>query len=97
MRAASRPDQATFAVVGCSKCDALWIVETDKRRERTCPGCGQRYPPDTRPRRRLSRHDTLADAQVARSRMLGDRYGAADFDIDADPHTTDANAARWSR
>ncbi|MFB6104045.1 MAG: DUF5817 domain-containing protein [Halobacteriaceae archaeon] len=68
-----------YAVVGCSSCAALWVVETDV--ETTgCPRCGTRHRFD-----RLKQFVTTEDAEAARqarTTMLADRADADDVPTD---------------
>lgn len=64
-----------YAVVGCSACEALWVVEG--RPETTgCPRCGTRHWFD-----RLTRFAETADrdaARQARATLLAERSGEAE-------------------
>jgi hypothetical protein len=66
-----------YAVVGCSECEALWVVEG--RPETTgCPRCGKRHQFDSR--KQFVRTDDEAEARAARAALLAAREGS---DIDA--------------
>ena len=68
-----------YAVVGCSSCAALWVVETDV--ETTgCPRCGRRHRFS-----QLKQFVTTEDADAARqarTAMLADRQDAGDVAAD---------------
>jgi DNA replicative helicase MCM subunit Mcm2 (Cdc46/Mcm family) len=65
-----------YAVVGCDRCSALWVVEG--RPETTaCPQCEKRHRFERL--RALAETDTAAAAKEARSRILAERSG-----VDAD-------------
>jgi hypothetical protein len=70
-----------YAVVGCSDCRALWIV--DGRPESSqCPRCGT-----TRPyakRRKFLTTEDADHAREARAALLADRQGQADAFADVD-------------
>ncbi|PSP78485.1 replication protein H [Halobacteriales archaeon QS_1_68_20] len=64
-----------YAVVGCSECDALWVVEG--RPETTeCRRCGTRHRFDLL--ERFVETDDRAAAREARARMLAERSGEAE-------------------
>lgn len=61
---------ATFAVVGCRDCRALWIVEGQP--ETTgCPRCGTRSRFDQL--RRFAETDAIGEARRIRAALLADR------------------------
>lgn len=68
-----------YAVVGCRECHALWVVEG--RPDTTgCPRCGRRHQ-----FKRLKRFATSEDADAARdarARLLAERSGHGDADLD---------------
>jgi DNA-directed RNA polymerase subunit RPC12/RpoP len=67
-----------YAVVGCSECGALWVIEGDPETSE-CPRCGSRRPREQR--RDFVRTDDADEAREARSRLLADRQGeSASFD-----------------
>lgn len=81
---------AKYAVVGCSTCSALWVIQTTRTQETAaCPRCGRTY--ETTSRRRLSTHNTPRAANVARSRRHGDRFSQGAITIEDDPHTATAS------
>lgn len=64
-----------YAVVGCSSCDALWIVE-GRPETTSCPRCRSRHQFD-----RLKRFVTTEDkdeAREVRAAMLADRQDQSD-------------------
>jgi len=68
-----------YAVVGCSDCDALWVVEG--RPETTgCPRCGKRHQFESR--KRLATAGTEQRARALRAALLADR-GESDLDAAA--------------
>lgn len=67
-----------FAVVGCRRCHALWVVE-GRPDSTSCRRCERRYRFDRL--ERFAEAETAAAAKEARSRLLQDRgEGAADLD-----------------
>lgn len=61
-----------YAVVGCSACNALWVVEG--RPETTgCPRCGKRHR--YAKLKKFVKRDTASAAKDARSRLLASRDG----------------------
>ncbi|MFB6310373.1 MAG: DUF5817 domain-containing protein [Salinirussus sp.] len=68
-----------YAVVGCSECGALWVLEGDPERS-ACPRCGSQRPREQR-REFFTSQDADA-AREARSRMLAKRHGLSE-DADA--------------
>ena len=74
-----------YAVVGCSDCSGLWIVENPRAQETaTCARCGAR--PRTEALRRLFEADDRETAVEARGTMLarrageGESFGAVEAD-----------------
>ncbi|WP_135304013.1 DUF5817 domain-containing protein [Haloarcula amylovorans] len=64
-----------YAVVGCSECSALWVVEG--RPETTqCPRCGKRR--QHAKRRKFVETDDEAHAREVRASMLANRQGHGD-------------------
>ena len=64
-----------YAVVGCSACRALWVV--DGRPETTgCPRCGKRHRFDAL--KKFATAEDAATAKQARSALLAKRQGAED-------------------
>ena len=61
-----------YAVVGCSECSALWIVE-GRQETSQCPRCGSRRQHDKR--RRFVETDDEAHAREVRASMLANRQG----------------------
>ncbi|MFC6974167.1 DUF5817 domain-containing protein [Halomicroarcula sp. GCM10025709] len=61
-----------YAVVGCSECSALWIVEGEQATSQ-CPRCGSRRQHDKR--RRFVETDDEAHAREVRASMLANRQG----------------------
>lgn len=71
-----------YAVVGCSECSALWVLEGDPETSE-CPRCGSRRP---RERRRVFHRCQDADAaREARSRLLAERQGEGDAFASVEP------------
>ena len=71
-----------YAVVGCSDCRTLWVVEG--RPDTTgCPRCGKRHGYDEL--KRFAETDDADDARQARAALLADRegYGEAFDDLDS--------------
>lgn len=64
-----------YAVVGCSECAALWVLE-GRPETSECPRCGSRRPTDRR--RTFVRTDDLDAAREARARLLAERQDEAD-------------------
>ena len=64
-----------YAVVGCSECSALWIVE-GRPGTSQCPRCGQRRQHDKR--RRFVETDDEDHAREVRGSMLANRQGHGD-------------------
>lgn len=61
-----------FAVVGCSECQALWVVDTDT--ETTgCPRCGTRHTVEKR--KQFVRTSDEAKAREVRGALLAKRQG----------------------
>lgn len=61
-----------YSVVGCSDCEALWVVEG--RPETTgCPRCGRRHRFDRL--RRLAESEDEDEARQARTAILAERSG----------------------
>lgn len=59
-----------FAVVGCSQCHALWVIQGQPDTT-SCRRCGRRYRYERL--HRFAETDTAAAAKEARSRLLRDR------------------------
>lgn len=78
-----------YAVVGCSECAALWVVDGDPETSE-CPRCGSRRPRDGR--REFYRSEHADEAREARSRLLAERADAAAA-FDAVDHFADLEAA----
>ncbi|MFC7077128.1 DUF5817 domain-containing protein [Haloarcula halophila] len=70
-----------YAVVGCSECSALWIVEGEQATSQ-CPRCGSRRQHDKR--RRFVETDDEAHAREVRASMLANRQGHGDAFADLD-------------
>lgn len=67
-----------YAVVGCRRCHALWVVE-GRPDSTSCRRCGRRYRYDRL--ERFAAVETAAAAKEARSRLLQDRRdGGTDLD-----------------
>jgi DNA-directed RNA polymerase subunit RPC12/RpoP len=64
-----------YAVVGCSECSALWVLEGDPETSE-CPRCGSRRPREKR--REFYRSENADDAREARARLLAERQGEAE-------------------
>ncbi|MDS0283400.1 DUF5817 domain-containing protein [Haloarcula onubensis] len=64
-----------YAVVGCSECSALWIVE-GRQETSQCPRCGQRR--QHAKRRKFVETDDEDHAREVRSSMLANRQGHGD-------------------
>ncbi|WP_367175749.1 DUF5817 domain-containing protein [Haloarcula rubripromontorii] len=71
----------TYAVVGCTDCSALWLIDKSSDESSTCPTCGR-----THDRGRLRSLATAEDRAVAaqrRSALLASRCGESDADLRA--------------
>lgn len=65
-----------YAVVGCSNCDALWVVEG--RPETTgCPRCQRRHTFDSL--KQFATAETADEAREARSQLMAARSGHPDL------------------
>ncbi|MFC6863657.1 DUF5817 domain-containing protein [Halomicroarcula sp. GCM10025817] len=64
-----------YAVVGCSECSALWVVEGRPETTR-CPRCGTRK--QHAKRRKFVETDDEAHAREVRASMLANRQGEGD-------------------
>ncbi|QIO23959.1 DUF5817 domain-containing protein [Haloarcula sp. JP-L23] len=72
-----------YAVVGCSECSALWVVEG--RPETTqCPRCGKRRKHAKR--RKFVETDDEAHAREVRASMLANRQGEGDAFAELDSY-----------
>jgi len=71
-----------YAVVGCSECSALWVLEGDPETSE-CPQCGSRRPREKR--RVFHRSEDADEAREARGRLLAERQGEADAFASVDP------------
>jgi len=66
-----------YAVVGCTDCHALWLLEDpDSAETATCPRCRRRHR--TASLKRLFTADDRETAREARAAMLADAAGATD-------------------
>jgi len=63
-----------YAVVGCSECAALWVLE-GRPETSECPRCGSRRPTDRR--RTFVRTEDADAAREARARLLAERQDEA--------------------
>jgi len=71
----------TYAVVGCSDCQALWLLdETVGDSTTTCPTCGTQHRRESL--RTLAEAEDRAVANQQRSALLAERAGAADAELD---------------
>lgn len=61
-----------YAVVGCSECSALWVIE-GRPETTTCPRCGTRHQTDQR--KRFVETEDKAKAREIRASMLANRQG----------------------
>lgn len=74
-----------YAVVGCSECQALWVVEG--RPETTaCPRCGKRHA--FAKRKRFFESEDAAAAKQARAALLAQRQGREDAFADLEDFRT---------
>lgn len=63
-----------YAVVGCSECEHLWLLEDPRSSETaTCPRCGRTHR--TKQLRRLAEDDDREAARQARAALLAKRGG----------------------
>lgn len=70
-----RKPPSMYAVVGCSECSALWVLEGDPETSE-CPRCGSRRPREKR--RVFHRCEDADEAREVRGRLLAERRGEAD-------------------
>lgn len=68
-----------YAVVGCGRCGAFWVVE-DRPETTTCPRCSRRH--QYAKLKRFAETDTAEAAREARSRLLQER-GDVNADLDS--------------
>jgi DNA-directed RNA polymerase subunit RPC12/RpoP len=61
-----------YAVVGCSECSALWVVEGEQKTSQ-CPRCGSRRQHDRR--KKFVETDDETHAREVRASMLANRQG----------------------
>ncbi|MFB6205806.1 MAG: DUF5817 domain-containing protein [Haloglomus sp.] len=71
-----------YAVVGCSNCEALWVVE-GRPDTTSCPRCERRHR--HKKLKKIVTCETAAAAKDARSRLLAKRGGFAESAEDLDP------------
>ncbi|RQG98766.1 DUF5817 domain-containing protein [Natrarchaeobius oligotrophus] len=64
-----------YAVVGCSECSNLWIIEGRSETTR-CPRCGSRRPYERR--KKFVETDDADHAREVRASMLANRQGEGD-------------------
>lgn len=64
-----------YAVVGCSDCEALWVVE-DQPQTTGCPRCGERHRFDRL--RKFAETEDEDRARQARASLLAERSGQGD-------------------
>jgi len=77
----------TYAVIGCSECAALWIVDIDEGGETTeCPACRTRTPLSKR--KQFATVDDRATAAEVRGSMLASRQGHDDQYASLDDYRT---------
>ncbi|WP_276272799.1 DUF5817 domain-containing protein [Haloarcula litorea] len=74
-----------YAVVGCSDCSALWVVEGSPETTR-CPRCGSRR--QHAKRRTFVETDDEAHAREVRASMLANRQGHGEDYADLDDYET---------
>jgi DNA-directed RNA polymerase subunit RPC12/RpoP len=79
-----------YALVGCSECQALWIIDGDPETAR-CPRCGSRRPREKR--RTFLETEREDHAREVRASMLAARQGQADAFAELDSFTEMAEAA----
>jgi hypothetical protein len=80
-----------YAVVGCTECRTLWLLEDPHASETaTCPRCGRRH--ETSALKRLFTAEDRDDARQARAAMLADRAGAGDA-FESTPSVADLDGA----
>ncbi|MEF8772170.1 DUF5817 domain-containing protein [Halodesulfurarchaeum sp.] len=72
---------AMYAVVGCSNCQALWIVE-DRPETTSCPRCGQRH--EFERLKQFVRTESQDEAREVRAAMLASAQDRADAYEDLD-------------
>jgi len=82
-----------YAVVGCNRCSALWVVEG--RPETTgCPQCRKRHRYANL--KKFVETDDADRAREARAAMLADRSGTGDADLDFSAMAREAEDAGMS-
>jgi hypothetical protein len=64
-----------YAVVGCSDCEALWVVE-GRPETTSCPRCERRH--QHKKLKRFVTRETASEAKDARARLLAKRGGHED-------------------
>jgi uncharacterized Zn finger protein (UPF0148 family) len=69
-----------YAVVGCSECSSLWVVE-GRPETTTCPSCGKRHRFDTL--KKFAETDDADAAREARTTLLTSRSDNAPDDLDS--------------
>jgi hypothetical protein len=74
-----------YAVVGCNRCDALWVVD-GRPKTTSCPRCGKRH--QTKKLKRFYEAETSTEAKDARSRLLAQRGGYEDQAAELDGFET---------
>jgi hypothetical protein len=73
-----------YSVVGCSDCEALWIVE-GRPATTECPRCGKRH--QLKKLKRFVETDDKDHASEVRASMLANRQGQGDAFADLDSFT----------
>jgi len=80
-----------YAVVGCSDCQALWLLaDPDTAETATCPRCGRRHR--TAKLKRLFTGEDRAAAREARAALLADAADASDA-FESVPSVAEMDAA----
>ncbi|MFB6124801.1 MAG: DUF5817 domain-containing protein [Halanaeroarchaeum sp.] len=74
-----------YAVVGCSECRALWVVEGSPETT-SCPRCGKRHV--FAKRKRFFESEDAAAAKQARAALLAKRQGHGDAFADLEDFRT---------
>jgi len=64
-----------YAVVGCTKCQSLWVIEVGGD-SATCPRCGKRHQTDRL--RHFAEAEDADDAREARAALIANRQDAGD-------------------
>ena len=70
----------SFALIGCSDCSEVWVIEDDDRQTMECPTC--RSTKHRSKRRTIAYADEFEQIAQIRSAVLAERAGYGDADLD---------------